>query len=75
MPKDPGEPTLSRRLASALPAELRGKQREDQHGGHVPILDDGELLQQLFAYFGSIPFVGRGKPAGAAPPEKRHSLS
>lgn len=70
-PGDMGEEALQGRPASAPPPD----QQTDKPGGHGPLLDDGELLPQLFAHFGTVPFVGGEKRKWVALPERRRSLS
>lgn len=74
VPEDSGEPTLQGCSVSALPPKQTEELQAGKPGGCGPILDDGELLQQLFTLFGGIPFSGEGKPAETAP-ERRRSLS
>lgn len=62
----PGRPA-----SAAPPARGRGGYTQpEQPEGQRLLLDDRELLQQLFARFGNILFVGTDEPKGAALPEK-----
>lgn len=64
------ETALQGHPASACtPGQREDTQTEKPEGCGV-LLDDGELLHQLLACFGGIPFVGVGKPKGTAPTGK-----
>lgn len=75
VPEDLGEPALQGHPASAPPSERREEPRADRQTGRVWLLDEEELLNQLFAHLGGIPLEGREKPMGATPLESCYSLS
>lgn len=70
-PGDGGGTALQGHPASAPTPEQRKEPLTVGPEGRDPLFDDGQLLQQLFTRFSSIPFVGDDKPKGAALPERR----